>query len=206
MNKPWLNGLSLDLQAQWAGHVVTRMQYGPVDLLTWANPRSSNYALRYAILPRDPTGATCLVVTGDLGEAVYVWHGAVTYEGIVNMNLGYFASKCQASETGRGYRKWDPDQARAVLLEHWEEWAADAVISSEASALAEALRNKKIGDDPRELYDWLTGEPGAELVFGCDAWELADCGERPHDRCALHLQGIKTAMRCLGIPSQPRKK
>jgi len=189
--------MPLDIQAQFAGHEATRTKHGDCEILVWAKPKSSNYAMQYVLLPRGPTGAMCLVVTGDLGEAVYVWYGAVTYDRIAGMNLGYFASKCEASETGRGFKTWDPDQARAVLLEHWEEWAADAVISSEASALAEALRNKEIGDDPRELCDWLTGEPGAELVFGCDAWELADCGERPHDRCALHLMGIKAAMRYL---------
>lgn len=196
--KPWLDGIPLDLQAQWVGHVATRVQHGEVDLLTWANPRSSNYALRYAILPRDPTGATCLVVTGDLGEAVYVWYGDVTYEGIVGMNLSYFASKCQGSETGLGYLTWDPDQARAVLLEHWIEFSEggrSARFTPDERRLAEELHNKNIGDDPRELYEWLTDSPGAERIFGCDAWELADCGYRPHDRCALHLQGIKAAMR-----------
>lgn len=58
-DKHWLDGLSLDLQVQWAKHVATRVQHDEVDLLTWANPRCSDYALRYAILPRDPTGGTC---------------------------------------------------------------------------------------------------------------------------------------------------
>jgi hypothetical protein len=88
-------------------------QYGPRTLV-FKRPGTSNYAIRYDLI-----GTATLVVSGDLGAAVYQWHGnpVLSWKWLGGLNLDYFVGKCVASETGIGAEEWDPRVAREVF--HW---------------------------------------------------------------------------------------
>jgi hypothetical protein len=175
----------------WSKHIAIRLRLGEIDLLEWSDPTTSECAINYCLLPRNYNGQTCLVVTGNLGHAVYVWfHDGITLEQIATSNLEYFASKCEASETGLQYRKWNSTAASHGLLHHLEDIDD---ISENAEAIRDEIKAGEHCDSEHELGEWLHSAD-AEMLFGGDAWELADIGYLPHDRCALHLEGLRAAL------------
>jgi hypothetical protein len=204
---PWLEGFSAEEQ-QWAKHEATRTQADGVDIVIWQRPNDSHYAVRYCLLSDGPTGETALVVTGDLGEAVYIWYGAIHLEAIADCGLSYFSEKCQASETGRRYLTWDPERARQALCEALDDaeqkFGADLrgasesgrgyLTSRELCAAAEAMRNGNNCDSQGDFVLALYEDDAWILLLGEDASELTDCGLRPHVCCELHLRGLKAAL------------
>ena len=66
-------------------------------VIEWRRPETSNYAMRYII-----TG-NYVIVTGDVGEAIYGFGQNLTLEMLTKFDWHYFINKCCASETGRNY-------------------------------------------------------------------------------------------------------
>jgi hypothetical protein len=154
-----------------------------VERLVWRQPGTSFHYVEYLCL----AGAR-LFVSGDLGDAIYTT-GAQDLSWWARCDLRYFAGKCDASEYGRGYRAWDDDKARARLAEDVAQMRADGEVVDDdlvhdASSAAE---------DEQEWNSFLR-EHGEEL-FGADFWESApNYGRAIHERCALHLLGLKAAL------------
>lgn len=84
------------------GHTETEMVF--------RKPKSSDWLIRYTIV-----GRTHLVVTGDLGAAVYTWSSDISFAWLGRLNMDYMMGKCEASEWGRRPREWDMGAARAGL-------------------------------------------------------------------------------------------
>ena len=76
-----------------------------LEHLVFKRPGSGMYLIEYVMR------GTTLFVTGDLGEAVYWWSERHDLEWVSQCDLGYFSSKCMASEVGRDFKQWDSDQA-----------------------------------------------------------------------------------------------
>jgi hypothetical protein len=150
-----------------------------VQTLTWMNPGSGVYCCRYLI------DRNVLAVHGDIGEAVYAWpRDWLTWEFLAGCDLDYFAGKCCASETGRGFRGWDQRRAQERLRE---------LLSSD-----EELRKRyREVEDPcyarkGDWHHWLSRN-GSE-VFRDELCEVGDIGDCVHIRCHGHLLGIKMAV------------
>lgn len=94
------------IRIEWfSKHVASVEQHGNIQKVIWKRPDTGIYSVYYLISGRH------LFVYGDIGDAVYVWGSPINLEFLANLSLSYFASKCQASEHGRGYVSWDGDKA-----------------------------------------------------------------------------------------------
>lgn len=149
----------------------------------WHKPGTSIYYVRYRVDGR------CLIVTGDIGEAVYEWNSPISLEWVAGCHLDYFASKCMASEYGRGYKSWDRTKANQFLDQWWEEEIEDKEtneIDSEVEDLYRQLKEHYTRDD----WVYFLGEYG-EQMFGPDWFEYGDIGDTPDIRCEGHLVGLR---------------
>ncbi len=158
-----------------------------VERLVWKRPGTSTYRVDYACI-----GGTTLCVAGDLGEAVYNT-GANSLEWWARCDLSYFASKCYASETGRGYKEWDEREARSRL----ESSIADMRENGETFESGDVDDAFRAIDGGRGEWDsWMRED--ASRVFGDDWWDFVPSfGVIIAPRCAAHLLGLKMALASL---------
>lgn len=158
------------------------------DRLVWARPHSSNSRVDYHI------HGNLLIVWGDLGFAMYAWSQGISWEFLAGLNLDYFASKCEASEVGRGFEVWDPQVASeslTAMVANWKEEAED--FDENPSPLLGMVEDDKAFEALSTREEWIawvsTGDHHSEF------WEFGDLGTDIHPRCVLHLEGLKRANR-----------
>lgn len=166
----------------------------------WKKPGSSTYWMDLFVT------YDSLMVRGDLGEAIYCWHGRVTPEFLLDCELDYFMGKCEASEKGRKPTDW----IKAVALEWLDEQkrymleCCDGDLSKE-----ESERFDEVCDELRALADskqgWLNYvnehyHDEIQEAFGDDAWEsgVFSAGEVVDVHNILHWHGMKLAFKALG--------
>jgi hypothetical protein len=162
-----------------------RADIGParMESLVWREPRTNINRIDYYC------DGGRLFVAGDLGDAIYIT-GAKDLSWWTRCDLDYFASKCDASEHGRGYKTWDGDVARARLDEEIARMRAD---DEEVDDL-DVLVARDALSDGRGAWDAWMRESASEL-FGHDWWDFVpNFGAVVAQRCALHLAGLKAAM------------
>ena len=68
-----------------------------IIMIDWKRPDTYNYSVRYLI------DGGMIIVTGDLGDAIYGFGQRLTFDKILQLDWHYFIHKCCASETGRNY-------------------------------------------------------------------------------------------------------
>ncbi len=87
------------LAAEWFKDHKAELVPGGSDsiVISWRKSGTSNYAMRFTIFD------WYVVVTGDVGDAIYSFTGPVTMEKLYTFDWHYFTNKCVASETGRNY-------------------------------------------------------------------------------------------------------
>ncbi len=73
-----------------------------IFIIEWRRPDVSDYWMRFTI------DSGYVIVTGDVGEAIYGFHRDVTLEDFLSFDWHYFTGKCCASETGRQYTQKVP--------------------------------------------------------------------------------------------------
>jgi hypothetical protein len=169
------------------------------EVMRWARPEGGSiYAVEY--IRRRGT----LFVQGDLGEATYCWYPDVSsLERIAQFDFSYFHSKCQASEYGKNFRKWDRDKAHRDLADAIESHAEGyAECEEQQKELESKLRQKamRLGYSPgcEAFYEqwsathWIA-ENGYEL-FGGEWYEYFNhFGMEASLRCYGHWMGLRMA-------------
>lgn len=161
-----------------------------IEHLRWAEPGTGVNLIDY--VSRGPY----LYVTGDLGDATYCRAEGLSWW--AGLSIDYFAEKCDASEYGRGYKSWDPDEARFRAEEHFRRDIEEALDEDYAAKYRQRYQYFKENGGPSALYheqewaQWLS-EHGVEAL-GDDYWEFGMFGRVIHVRCHGHLQGLKRAM------------
>jgi len=193
------------IKKEWfPNHIAELRTYkavtGPDILyLGWKKPETNVYGVEYLIK------GTRLIVSGDIGDATYWWSGRISFESIAGMHVGYFASKCEASEYGRQFKSWQRkvlEKNVDVALRQRAEYSMeldhdDAALEAKFQEL-KALFEKHGGIDAisedRDFFwhSWLAEH--ASKVFGDDWWEFAPDGLEIDVRCMGHLVGVKAAM------------
>ncbi len=93
-------------------HVVV-VGSSPATELVFRKVRSTDWLIRYTIV-----GGINLVVTGDLGSAVYRWGEPISFPWLGGLELSYMMSKCEASQWGRQVREWSGEEAARGLAWH----------------------------------------------------------------------------------------
>ena len=162
------------------------------QVLEWRNKNGgSNYYFNAILWD----GA--LMIYGDLGEAVFMWYRRLSFMDFEGLNLGYFASKCCASEVGRHFVEWDKKQALEVIKE-WSKYEdAFDLVNFNEQHYEDAL------DSAESWLDWLRSNEDA-VCFRSEGWDgetfdnIARAGEVIHGRCFGYLHGIKMALKQRG--------
>ena len=198
-----LSQLEKDVRERWfkdhvAAHQIVHCADGTlIERLRWKKPGTGTYLVEYLRI------GGRLIVTGDIGDAIYWWSGNHSMHWISNCNLGYFAGKCEASENGRDFKVWDSDVARDRILAHFEEvheWA-DTEDSTKAEEMKKKFEENHGWSAIHDQYEWVAWirEYGQE-VFGDDWWEssISDPGRTLNIRCYGHLLGLKMAFEQIG--------
>lgn len=157
------------------------------EVCVWANPNSRINSVTYVRY------GNVLHVHGDLGAATYIWPQAVDLQWISKCDIGYFASKCVASENGPGHKIYDAIELEEFIeryksgLEH-EETAAELDKALESLEASDAIHAGEF-----EWRAWLQEHGNA--VFGSNFYE-DECllGKVISIRCRAHLIGLKMAV------------
>lgn len=177
---------------QFVRHEATTWEVpadGPIGCevrrIRWARPGSMVNRVDFLSWPGT------LFVSGDLGGAVYSFHRTLSLEGLANSNLSYFASKCEASEDGRGFESWDADRALGWLLDYCWNGVADPSGLLEIPGFVHRVYSRE---------DWINFLEGFGDEFGDDYWEWApSIGMAPSPRCRFHWLGLRCALHALGL-------
>ena len=96
------NQKSHALAAEWfKDHKATATNFLAAEnegvQILWRKPDSGNYAVTFTIF------GSYVIVTGDVGDAIYGFGQLITLEKLQTFDWHYFIHKCCASETGRNY-------------------------------------------------------------------------------------------------------
>jgi hypothetical protein len=98
-----------ELAAEWfKDHQATAACGSCPDTIEWRRPGTSNYAMRFILL------SNYIIVTGDVGDAIYAWTCETTRKQLLRFDWHYFIGKCVASETGRDYTQKIPGVSHPV--------------------------------------------------------------------------------------------
>lgn len=150
--------------------------------MVWAQPDSGDCLIRYTIVAE-----RYLIVTGDLGDAVYEWSRPLSFEWLSGLSLSYFAEKCQASENGRGNRTWCAKACKERILSYAEGLEAD-----DRNRVLELI--KDTGDAIEHEYSWMAWADMELREFWPDLDGICDAGRVISVRCELHLLGLHMAI------------
>lgn len=176
-----------------------------VEAFRFAKPRSddlnrpaTNYGLCFTLLDSGH-----LVVTGDLGDAIY-FVGAPNERGIVwfaRCDLQYFASKCVASEHGRGYESWDRELAEIRIRERYlnprdEGFKRQLLTGGEFEHWDGAIGSRD------EWFAFCQTAIGSDEVWADYEEAPFAIGEVVDGRCALHLAALKASEAALRAAAQ----
>ena len=158
-----------------AQHIVYRED---MESITWRQEETTNYYMHYLKQGYN------LIVTGDVGDAIYRT-GFTTFDEWARSDIGYFSSKCVASEDGRLYKEWSSERIKQEVQETIK--AEDLSWSKFVKA-----RGPSSFAYEQEWYQWLN-ECGDDF-FGCDrsCWPVH--GKQVAIRCRGHLIGLQMAM------------
>ena len=151
-----------------------------MEILFWQKPGTSNCYVRYCRF------GLYLMVTGDLGDAIYKWGDTPTISWIADLDLGYFTGKCIASENGRGYKEWDMDWLTDEQLNHIGEMFGDEA--------AKVIREEDGKHASRWQQEWSCWLHDHQDDLGDEWYEMANYGECISTRAIYHLEGVKRAV------------
>lgn len=124
----YMRTLQEDIRTQWfKGHAPFSIPYFPashfpggsglaeISRLIWANPENRNYRIDYLMF-----GGT-LLVSGDVGEAVYCWSDEINLKFLASCDYAYFASKVRGLDGHFNPRQWDSKACAIATAEFLEE-------------------------------------------------------------------------------------
>jgi hypothetical protein len=164
---------------------------GIFDLIQWKRPLNNNYLMVYILIPG------YLIVTGDVGDAIYA-SGLSTFKQWADCDIGYFAGKCVASESGRQYREWDSDFLKKRIMEALKEHAEEneqEIDKSWKDFVAYGGSSSMCSQ--QEWISWLTDK--GSIFFGPDPCCWPADGQIISIRCKGHLIGLKMAVKQLAL-------
>lgn len=108
------------IETKWfKNHVATLKELDGVTILRWAEPGQFCYAMEYIMRGNK------LIVTGDLGEAVYDLTWNATHHSFNGIHIGYFMEKLACGQRDR--YKFDDELFRKEL----DEWFVEATSEYE---------------------------------------------------------------------------
>jgi len=104
-----------EIKIRFKNHRAVFTQQGDLQIVNWGKERTSIDKITYVYHPLGEGFPSCLYVRGDLGDAIYRFNAGyktLALNWVKEINIDYFASKCEASPVGRGYKIWDREKAK----------------------------------------------------------------------------------------------
>ena len=161
-------------------HEILGSDLGRLEYLRWQKPGTGIYGVDYVLK------SATLFVSGDLGEASYIWSPPISLQWIAGCNLGYFHGKCTASEDGRYPHEWNEKTMQKSVLEYFK-YNQDCKGYKAFLEAHVPLHNRE------ELIAWCHYNDPTGLL-GDDWWEwFIQGGEVVPFRTRAHLIGLKMA-------------
>jgi len=164
-------------------HEIIGSDLGRLEYLRWQEPGTSVFWVDYIL-----KNAT-LFVSGDIGEAVYIWSQPFSLLGISQCSLDYFHGKCTASEWGRTCEcyEWDSATAKKTIKEHFEEYSTLEKYEIFKQSHAPL-------DNKNEFIAWCYYNNIKDIFDDNDFWEWGyNCGDIIPGRIKGHLIGLRMA-------------
>lgn len=101
-----------EIKSEWFhGHKAELAEYEDHQILTWANPDRSDYSCQYILKGNK------LFISGDIGEAVFVFTSHISLEYFRHINVPYFTDKLTTSS--RRTYDYDTDKIESAIR-RWE--------------------------------------------------------------------------------------
>ena len=163
----------------------------PGNTLIFRKPKTTDCFMRFTIL-----GGGTLVVTGDLGDAVYQWHGdpRISFRWLSGLDLSYFVSKCRASEVGSRFEEWNEQAARS----RFAEWKRD--LPQDSRKRVSKMFEEEGGDSAfGDRFEWNRFADASLRLVWEDLDGLIDIGMVTAFRAVCHW----TAIRLIGQELEP---
>lgn len=125
-------------------HVATLITYASIeapDLLEirFRKPKSYDGYISYLLM------RNTLFVSGDYGEAVYVWSSLITPAFVAGCDYSYFSGKCEASEYENCEKTFDEEVYEQSLKDYLQ-----TIIDEKASKLASA--EEEVFNEEKDEY------------------------------------------------------
>lgn len=191
----------MNITQRFASHVASQKGCGGSENhILFKNPASGFDAIAFIILDKSR-----LVVTGDLGDAIYKWSGnpAISWQWLANLDFDYFCKKCVASAVGVPFRQWNEAKAKGLLIARLNELGEEGCSAWEFSReeLLEGIEFRGA------LFSYETWQNYRyhDIVWADalgDPSDVVNWGWEPHLECKLHFEALKLAVGQLsGEPS-----
>jgi len=153
-----------------------------MEIVVWKNPKRSTYLINYI------RAGNYLYVSGDVGDAIYCT-GFDSLQRWSESDVGYFAGKCVASESGRLYREWDRNTIQKSVKEALKNYSDKTWSDLEAFGGTSHMTCEE------EWHMWLSMY--ANEFFGPDPCYWPTDGKIVSERCRGHLIGLKMVVKQL---------
>ena len=153
--------------------------------LLFKQPNSGFDSLKFTLIDNS------LVVTGDLGDAIYQFgnNPPLSWNFLSGLSLSYFAAKCRASSVGTPFRRWSSKKAAALFEKRFDEYWAETDRDTDWW-----YKNSDKLDDVKEAcfsFEEL------QIYLQCsDFWSVEDrdCGWELHINCQQQFEGLQLAL------------
>ena len=165
-------------------HEITIKKYADIKVIDFKKQDTSHYYIRYIF----DNGK--IIVSGDLGTAIYVWNWGISLNNFEDIQLDYFNGKCSCSSEGK--TSWCGDTAIKALDEHYKDYISDDEENGNKEEIKEYFSElKNTAYDKDEYYalarDYDLEEDAYEWIF--------DVGNVVPLRHKLHLYGLVAIQR-----------
>jgi len=145
-----------DLKEYWfKDHKAILTKQGDLEVLTWRNPNSYNYATRYVF------DGSKMYITGDIGEAVFCLTWKANVHSFNDIYISYFMEKMSAYNED----KYDFDSN--VARERLEQWKKDLLENKE---FEDEIEEEEFKDIINDMIDDVCGCNSEEQW----AWEYVN--------------------------------
>ncbi len=191
--RPHIDNL-IKLHREWfKDYKASLRTEGEIVHVRWAAPKNQFNSCDFAI---GCIHQGLLIAGGDMGDAMYEWHDAITLKFLAETQLDYFAQKCCASETGRKLRSWYPEKVREEIRQHEYFFVGDDPVQYPHFQEYKG----QLFDAAEDSQAWmcllmnLNDADGVETVLGEDWHEIwPDIGYDHHTRLIAHWVGLQMA-------------
>lgn len=160
-----------DLKEVYKNHKITREKTDSTEIITFKNPQSSHYWIRFLFTNR------FMIIVGDLGEAIFEFSELINFDRIIEYkDYHYMMSKYNSSNRER----YDFDEKKFLSdFSQLEEDFLDSYGEDLSSDISGALKTlKRIGENASDYNDYqdeLKSNIG-ELYCLCDDYSYFSFG------------------------------